>query len=87
MKMHSSRAPSSRHHLGQVLQSLRNPELVRSKGYVNGEWVDGRDGEYFALVGKQLVLYYAIDVTLKVFVLIRIFALIQTLPLMKNSLK
>ncbi|KAG3086342.1 hypothetical protein PI124_g16576 [Phytophthora idaei] len=41
---------SLRHQLGQILQSIRNPDLVRSKGYVNGEWVEGRGGEYFAAV-------------------------------------
>ncbi|KAG7381549.1 Succinate-semialdehyde dehydrogenase, mitochondrial [Phytophthora pseudosyringae] len=48
--MNSSGHPAARYHIGQVLQSLRNPELVRSKGYVNGEWVEGRGGECFAVV-------------------------------------
>ncbi|KAG2967697.1 hypothetical protein PC118_g18432 [Phytophthora cactorum] len=48
VKMQSRGSP--RHRLGQILQSLRNPDLVRSKGYVNGEWVEGRGGEYFAAV-------------------------------------
>ncbi|POM60277.1 hypothetical protein PHPALM_30877, partial [Phytophthora palmivora] len=38
------------HHVGQVLQSLKNHELVRSKGFVNGEWIEGREGKYFAVV-------------------------------------
>ncbi|GMF16880.1 unnamed protein product [Phytophthora lilii] len=48
VKMHSS----GHHHLGQVLQSLKHSELVRSKGYVNGEWVGGHARETFAVVGK-----------------------------------
>ncbi|KAL4164581.1 hypothetical protein KRP22_004446 [Phytophthora ramorum] len=33
-----------------ILQSLKAPELVRSTGFVNGEWVEGHGGDYFAVV-------------------------------------
>ncbi|KAE9179498.1 Succinate-semialdehyde dehydrogenase [NADP(+)] [Phytophthora fragariae] len=48
--MHSSHHSSAPHHVGRVLQSLGNPELVRSKGYGNGEWVEGCRGKYFPVI-------------------------------------
>eukprot|EP00644_Phytophthora_capsici_P006844 jgi/Phyca11/5840/fgenesh1_pm.PHYCAscaffold_8_\ len=48
--MHSSVHEHMRHHVGQILQSLKKPDLVRLKGFINGEWVDGRSEEYFAVV-------------------------------------
>ncbi|KAG7396272.1 Succinate-semialdehyde dehydrogenase, mitochondrial [Phytophthora boehmeriae] len=47
--MHSRQSKQS-HQVGKILQSLKKPELVRSTGYINGEWTEGRGGEYFTVI-------------------------------------
>jgi hypothetical protein len=68
--MKTSRDPAPQQPLGQVLKSLRNPELVRSKGCVNGEWVGGQGGKRFAVVGESCeiaVSLYRVGLTRPIF--------------------